>query len=212
MHIPSRDSRTGLPSMRTGAVASVLFLGATAAFAPAALAHAGGPAHDGFAAGLSHPFTGLDHVLAIGAVGLWAAQRGGRAARVLPFVFLLAMALGAVLGTIGLALPGIETGIAISCLVLGACVAAEVRVGTAAATGLVAAFAVLHGHAHGTELPAGASVVGYGTGFLAATASLLALGGALGSLAKRVGAPLALRTAGLAVVIGGLVAVSRILA
>jgi urease accessory protein len=136
-------------------------------------------AMDGFGAGLFHPLTGLDHLLAMLAVGLWAAQsKGAGWSRpiLLPAMFLVMMVLGAVAGVNGFALPAVETGIALSVTVLGLLLAFAVRMPLPASTVLVALFGVAHGYAHGLELPATASAVWYGAGFVLATASLHLLG------------------------------------
>ncbi|HEV7268257.1 MAG TPA: HupE/UreJ family protein [Falsiroseomonas sp.] len=146
-----------------------------ALFAPAsALAHTGlGHAH-GLVAGLLHPLGGLDHLVAMLALGVWAGILGGKARLQLPLAFLSAMAAGAALGMAGVVLPLVEAGILASVIVLGALVAAWCSLPAVAALPLVAAFGLLHGHAHGTELPGGA--LGYAAGFLVATAALHATG------------------------------------
>ncbi len=135
-------------------------------------------AHDGahgvmaLSAGFAHPFSGLDHLLAMIAVGLWAAQMKGNARWVLPLTFPLMMVAGAVPGFMGMVLPGIETGIATSVVLLGMLIAFAVRVPTWASATLVAAFAIVHGYAHGAELPQQASAGLYGLGFIVATGVL----------------------------------------
>jgi urease accessory protein len=140
-------------------------------------------------------------------VGLWAAQHGGRATLLLPAAFVLSMVLGALLGGAGLALPGVEAGIVASVLVLGALVAAAVRVRAGVGVAVVALFALLHGHAHGTEMPATASGLAYGAGFVLATAALHGAGllAALGLRRARGarGTPL-VRLAGAAIGVAGL--------
>lgn len=126
--------------------------------------------------GFAHPFSGMDHLLAFGTIGLWAAQYRRPAAWMLPLLFLLVMALGAILGFAGVALPGVEAGIAASLVVLGLLLAFALKLPLWASALLVTVFASFHGHAHGAELPAGASAALYGVGFLGATA-LLHLGG-----------------------------------
>lgn len=144
---------------------------AAGAALPAAIVAAGGSG-TGFAAGLAHPIGGLDHLLAIFAVGLWAAQTGGRALWAVPAAFMSAMVAGGGLGLAGIGLPGIEFGILASLLVLGGVVALKVRPRMVAAVALVAAFALFHGHAHGAEMPDAASPAVYAAGFLLATAIL----------------------------------------
>jgi urease accessory protein len=183
-------------------------LAALLALAPTAvLAHTGhGPA-GGFAAGLAHPVGGLDHVLAMLAVGLLAWQLGGRALWLVPASFVAAMGLGGMLGAAGLALPFVETGIGLSIVVLGAAVALGLRAPVAAAMGIAGLFAVFHGHAHGAEMPVDASGLGYGLGFMAATAALhvagIAGGSLIGRAADRYGAALP-RAAGAAIAAAGL--------
>ncbi|MFC3106977.1 HupE/UreJ family protein [Undibacterium arcticum] len=149
----------------------LLCLGASPAFA-----HIG--AHDaiGLRAGFAHPFSGLDHLLAMIAVGIWAAQMKGNAKWVLPLTFPLIMVAGAVPGFMGVDLPGFEIGIATSVTVLGVLIACAVRVPTRLAAALVAAFAVVHGYAHGAELPRQAAAGFYGAGFIVATALLHLIG------------------------------------
>jgi urease accessory protein len=135
-----------------------------------------------FATGFLHPFTGWDHVAAMVAVGLWGAFLGRPALWVLPIVFPLVMAFGGFLGLVGLPLPGIEIGIALSAVVLGVMVAAAARPPLWVAALLVGAFAVFHGHAHGTELPGAADPLLYSLGFVLATGLMHAGGIAFGGL------------------------------
>jgi urease accessory protein len=144
-------------------------------------AHIGVDAHGSFASGLVHPFSGLDHMLAMMAVGLWAVQMGGRALFVVPGAFVLAVALGAALGLSGSALPLVEGGIALSVLVLGALVAFAIRGPWQLAAGLAAVFAVFHGYAHAASLPEFSNPTSYLAGVLMATASLHAFGVAAGA-------------------------------
>jgi urease accessory protein len=152
-------------------------------FAQAAGAHVGmhGGAN-GFAAGLAHPFMGIDHVLAVFTLGLWSAQTSRRALSAIPIAFLAAMALGATLAIHGVALPAIETGIAASVLVVGLLVAFAIRAPLGAGLAIATSFALFHGHAHGNELPAMVEPIAYVLGFLAATTMLLATGVVAGRL------------------------------
>ncbi len=151
-----------------------------------AQAHPGMPGHThGFENGLLHPLTGLDHICAMVAVGLWAAQRGGRALWLVPATFVSVMILGGVLGMGAAQIPFVEQGIAASVLVLGIFIAAAVRLPLAASMAIVALFALFHGYAHGAEMPATASGLNYGIGFIAATASLHLCGIGLGVAAQR---------------------------
>jgi urease accessory protein len=172
---------------------------AVAGFSEAAFAH---PGHGGGpGAGFLHPFTGLDHLLAMVAVGLWASQLGRPAMLTLPVVFPLMMALGAALGTGGVVMPWIEIGILVSVVVLGAAVALQVQAPLAIGAVLVAAFAVLHGYVHGAELSSSSSAWLYGLGFVAATLVLHGVGIALGLAARP---PLLMRAAGGAIAAAGL--------
>ena len=163
----------------------VLFLLAIFLAPSLAQAHTGVGTTTGFANGLAHPLSGLDHLCAMIAVGLWAAQRGGRALWLVPLTFVSVMTLGAMLGMAGLAMPFVEKGIVASVLVLGVLVAAAVRLPLVASVILIGLFALFHGHAHGAEMPATASGWLYGTGFVFATAGLHLLGIGVGLGAKR---------------------------
>jgi urease accessory protein len=169
--------------MRTGlTIAAALTLIPTAA-----LAHPGiGDAH-GFAHGLAHPLGGLDHILAMVAVGIFAWQLGGRALWLVPATFISVMAAGAALAMAGVAVPQVELGIAASVIVLGAIVALGLHVPVAIAMGLVGLFAIFHGHAHGTEMPLDAAGAAYAAGFMLATALLHVGGIALGFAVGRIG-------------------------
>lgn len=149
-----------------------------------ALAHSGDGYGGGFVAGFTHPILGWDHVVAMVAVGLWGAFLGAPAIWILPVVFPLVMALGAVAGILGIPVPGIETGIALSGVVLGLMIAFAVKAPIWVAAVLVGFFAVFHGYAHGTELPATVNAFAYAVGFVIST-GLLHLGGiAFGLLVK----------------------------
>ena len=157
----------------------------------------------GFLSGLRHPVSGFDHILAMVAVGLWGAQLGAPAIWVLPIAFPMVMALGGLLGLLGLPLPGVEVGIALSALVLGVMVLLEVRPPLWTAGLLVAVFAVFHGHAHGSELPSGADGLVYSLGFVMATGLLHATGIAVGLVHRWPAGRLALRGAGAAIAAAG---------
>ena len=178
---------------------------ATAGFSTAALAHVGDHSHMSFTEGLLHPFSGIDHVLAMVAVGLWASQLGGRALWLLPLIFPAVMAVGAALGLSGVTLPWVEIGIAGSVMVLGAVVALALRPSLAISIPLIGVFALLHGYSHGVELPATASVLGYGVGFSVATLVLHAVGIATGLIAGRLPVRFAARTTGGAIAVLGVV-------
>ena len=178
---------------------------ATAGFSTAALAHVGDHSHMSFTEGLLHPFTGLDHVLAMVAVGLWASQLGGRALWLLPLTFPAVMAVGAALGLSGVTLPWVEVGIAGSVMVLGAVVALALRPALAVSIPLIGAFALLHGYSHGVELPAAVSALSYGAGFIAATLVLHAVGIATCLIAGRLPVRFAARSAGGVIAVLGVV-------
>lgn len=161
------------------AALTALFLAGTAQ------AHTFGTHGAGFAVGLAHPFIGLDHLLAMLAVGVWAAQLGGRAIWRVPLAFMAMMALGSTLALGGLPLPAVETGIASSVLVLGLLIAVAARFPLRASMLLVGAFALFHGHAHGQELPQTASIFLYSLGFLLATGLLHTTGAGLGIMLGR---------------------------
>ena len=182
--------------MRTSSVHGVLVALSLAALASRALAHVETGQAAGFLAGLAHPVSGLDHVLAMVAVGLWGAQLGAPAIWLLPVTFPIVMALGGLLGLLGVPLPGVEVGIAASAILLGAAVMTERRLPLYAAAALVGFFAVFHGHAHGTELPPGQSGLLYSLGFVVATGCLHAIGIAIGAMHRWPAGRIALRIAG----------------
>jgi urease accessory protein len=140
------------------------------------------PGHDvsGLAAGLMHPFTGLDHLLAMVAVGLWASQGGGRKVWLLPATFMTMLAVGAGIATQWPSLTMIETGIAVSVLALGLLVSLSLQLPAMLSVAITALFGLLHGYAHGLELPESAAPAAYALGFLAATASLHIVGITMG--------------------------------
>ena len=178
-----------------------------AASGSAAFAHPGHGGAAGFSHGFLHPLGGLDHVLAMVAVGLFAAHLGGRALWAVPATFVAVMAAGGALGMAGMAVPFVETGIALSVVVLGLAVALRMSVPTLAAMALVGFFAVFHGYAHGAEMPADASGASYAAGFLAATALLHAAGIGLGIAVARLGDLAGRRTVQVA---GGAMAIAGI--
>jgi urease accessory protein len=167
-----------------------------ALMAGAAQAHAGTGLPGGFLSGFEHPFSGLDHLLAMVSVGLWGAFLGRPLIYLLPVIFPTVMAGGAVLAMVGLRLPPVEIGIALSVLVLGGCIAFAVKAPVWAASLIVAAFALFHGYAHGKELPSAADPVGYAAGFVLATGLLHVLGIGIGTFNERPGGVIATRTAG----------------
>jgi urease accessory protein len=168
-----------------------------------ALAHSGHGAAGGFLGGFTHPLMGPDHVIAMVAVGMWGAFLGAPAIWLLPVVFPLVMAFGGALGILGVPLPAIEAGIAASAIVLGLMVAFAARPPLWIAAILVGAFAIFHGHAHGTELPEGADPAAFSIGFVMATGLLHLAGISFGLLATWPAGKVAVRTAGAAIALAG---------
>jgi urease accessory protein len=192
-------------STRLAVSRAVAVLGALLA-PTAAWAHPGHGEAVGFVQGFVHPVTGLDHVLAMVAVGLFAANLGGRALWAVPASFVSVMALGGALGAAGVAVPLVEVGIAVSVIVLGLAVALRWKAPVAGAMALVGLFAVFHGHAHGSEMPVDAAGFEYGAGFILATALLHGAGLALGLGFARFGrlhAPRAVQFGGAAMAVAG---------
>ncbi len=172
-----------------------------------ALAHTGEP-HAGFSGGFmtgfTHPIFGWDHVVAMVAVGLWGAFLGAPAIWILPIAFPLVMAIGGALGVVGVPLPAVEFGIAASSIVLGLLIVMAVRAPLWMAAVVVGAFAIFHGHAHGTELPTATSPLAYSIGFVIATGLLHLLGIAIGLLVRVPGGDYAVRAGGAAVAVAGI--------
>ena len=178
-------------------IAALVTLAITA-LSSAAFAHVG--AHSsGLAGGIAHPFSGLDHILAMMAVGLWASQLERPACWLLPLTFPAVMALGALLGTSGVALPWVEPAIAGSVIVFGAVIAFALRPSLAVSVVVIALFALFHGYSHGVESPAQGSVLAYDAGFILATLALHAAGFAIGLVANRAPVRFVARTAGAAI-------------
>ncbi len=175
----------------TPAIAVILALTASSV-----AAHTGEGINTGFASGFWHPILGWDHVVAMVAVGLWGAFLGAPAIWILPIVFPLVMAVGGALGVAGVPLPAVETGIALSGVVLGLLVALAVKAPIWVAAVIVGAFAIFHGHAHGTELPDAFSAYGYAVGFVVGTGLLHLLGIGLGFATKLPYGQYAVRAAG----------------
>lgn len=174
-----------LKSLRTAALTAIL----AGAVATPAGAHIGLGDHGGFTHGITHPVSGLDHILAMVAVGVLAAHLGGRALWLVPAAFIGMMAIGGILGFAGVTLPFVEHGIGLSVIVLGALVALDVTMPTMLAMAIVGLFAIFHGHAHGTELPLDSTPSAFAAGFVVATALLHACGIALGMLIQRLAQP-----------------------
>lgn len=150
----------------------------------------------GLISGFLHPLTGLDHVVAMVAVGLWGAFLGAPAIWILPVIFPVVMALGGALGVMGVPMPGVETGIALSGLILGLMVAFAAKPPLKIAGAIVGIFAIFHGHAHGTELPAAANALTFAAGFVIATGLLHLSGIAFGLLARWPWGEVAVRVGG----------------
>ena len=172
--------------------------------ADSAMAHTAGGLAGGFVSGFTHPVLGWDHVVAMVAVGLWGAFLGAPAIWLLPVVFPMVMAFGGAAGVLGVPLPEVETGIALSAVVLGLLVALAARPPLWVAGAIVAAFAVFHGHAHGTELPEAANAFAYATGFVLATGLLHILGIGFGLVSRWPAGRLAVRACGGGVTVAGL--------
>lgn len=180
--------------MKRRSILPISVLALIAASAPA-LAHTGFDDAHGFIHGFLHPVSGLDHTLAMVAVGLFAVNLGGRALWLLPATFILIMSVGGVLGMNGINIPFVETGIATSVIALGLVLAFQAPVPVGLAMGMVGFFAIFHGHAHGAEMPASASGLSYAIGFMAATAVLHSIGIGAGLAIYRAGSKISNRLA-----------------
>ena len=178
-----------------------------------AQAHTDGTAGgSSFVTGFRHPLSGLDHVLAMLAVGMWGAQLGAPAIWALPVAFPLVMSLGGVAGILGLPLPAVEPGIALSVIVLGAAIAANLRPPLPVACALVSVFAVFHGYAHGLELPRHENAVAYSAGFVLATGAIHLVGIGIGTVTHLRNGLGALRLGGSAISFAGVLIGWRMLA
>lgn len=184
-------------------------LAAFALATPLAQAHEGAGLAGGFMSGFAHPLLGWDHVVAMLAVGLWGAFLGAPALWLLPVVFPLVMAAGGALGVLGVPLPAVEVGIAVSAIALGGVVAGALRPPLWVAALLVALFAIFHGHAHGTELPQAASPLAYSLGFVVATGLLHLTGIALGLLTRWPAGRIAVRGMGAGIALLGVLFLTR---
>ena len=186
----------------TRTITSVVATVALLAFPSPLAAHEGGAAA-GLLSGLLHPVSGLDHVLAMLAVGIWGAQMGPPAIWVLPVTFPMVMAFGGMLSLLGVPVPGVEIGIGLSALLLGFMVAIERRPAIEVAAVLVGFFAIFHGYAHGAELPEGQSGILYSIGFVVSTGTLHASGIGVGLIHRWDRGKRALRIAGAGIAAGG---------
>jgi len=183
--------------VRTHALASATLLGsALLSVTQPAMAHTGTGLPGGIVAGFSHPFIGLDHLLAMVSVGLWGARLGSPLIYALPVIFPAVMVVGAILGMLGVPVPPVEIVVAMSVLVLGTCIALSLKPPVRVASLIVAIFAVFHGYAHGKELPSAADAIGYSSGFVLATGLLHLTGIGIGALGDRPGGQIATRSIG----------------
>lgn len=187
---------------RYGAAGALVWLLAVVAAGPV-LGHTDTEHAGGFSSGFMHPILGPDHVIAMIAVGLWGVFLGAPAIWVLPIVFPLIMALGGAFGMIEVPLPAVETGIALSAVVLGICVALALEPPLWVAALIIGAFAIFHGYAHGTEMPVASDAVSYALGFVIATGLLHLCGIAFGSLARWPVGKIAVRVAGVVIAVAG---------
>jgi urease accessory protein len=177
----------------------------------ATLAHTGEGAIGGFISGFLHPLFGWDHVIAMVAVGLWGAFLGMPAIWILPIVFPMVMALGGVLGILGIPVPAVEIGIAASAIVLGGSVALAAKPPIWVAAVIVGTFAIFHGHAHGAELPQAANPLAYSIGFVLSTGLLHLSGIAFGLLVRWPGGRIAVRVGGAIISLLGCLFLARAL-
>ncbi len=187
-----------MKAFNLGTLAAVLLLATGLASA-----HEGAGLAGGFSSGFMHPILGWDHVIAMVAVGLWGAFLGNPAIWILPVVFPLVMAFGGALGVMGVPVPAVETGIAVSAIVLGLMVAAAARPNIWVAAMIVGIFAVFHGHAHGTELPGAMNPIAYSLGFVIATGMLHLSGIAFGALAQWPAGKMLVRAGGGGIALAG---------
>jgi urease accessory protein len=192
--------RHKIPVCLTAALTSVLLL------IPALVsAHVERGQAAGFITGLEHPWSGLDHILAMIAVGIWGAQLGNPAIWVLPITFPVMMSAGAMMGLLGIPVPGIEVGIAVSAVMLGVMIFGELRPPMIVAMLMVGFFAIFHGHAHGTELPAGQSGLLYSMGFVIGTGCLHGIGILIGLIHRYPSGKVVLRGSGAFIAVMGVV-------
>ncbi|RDL45100.1 urease accessory protein UreJ [Marinomonas piezotolerans] len=183
----------------------VALAGALAIGSSAVLAHSGHEHTSSFMSGVMHPLGGLDHLLAMVAVGLWAASLGGRALYAVPVAFVAMMLLGGGAAMAGLSVPFVEQGILLSVIVLGALVLGAKRLPVVACAAIAGGFAIFHGVAHGMEMPLSASGAQYALGFALATAALHGAGVGFGQWMARIGTPLVTRVGGSVIALAGMV-------
>lgn len=207
LRVPERiESPGGMPPQNSPGAGALRFaiFGLLLGLAAPAMAHDGTGLAGGFAAGFVHPLSGLDHMLAMVSVGLWGAFLGRPLVVALPMLFPGAMVIGGAIGMLGVPVPPVEIGIAISVLVLGAMILFAVRAPVLVACAIVTVFALFHGYAHGMELPSAADPVGYSAGFVLCTGLLHLVGIAIGTLRNVPMGTLALRGAGGAIALSGI--------
>ena len=168
-----------------------------------ALAHSESGFGGGFMSGFMHPVLGWDHVAAMVAVGIWGAFLGKPAIWLLPIIFPMVMAIGGVMGVIGIPIPYIEVGIALSSLIIGLLIFLAIPTPLWLASLIVAAFAIFHGHAHGTELPNAAGLIAYSTGFVLSTGLLHLAGIAIGEVSRWDWGTNVIRATGLLIFLSG---------
>ncbi len=196
------DASQSLPQRQPANRAAIVWL--LLCLAASAQAHTGEASANGFLAGVMHPLTGFDHLLAMVAVGIWGATLGMPLIWALPVAFPMLMVVGGMLGITGVPLPFIESGIAASVVVLGLAIAFAWRAPMAVALAIVAAFGVFHGYAHGAELPKSASPAAYVAGFVLCTGALHLTGVAIGTVKSLRHGALVLRGSGGLIAIAGL--------
>jgi urease accessory protein len=187
----------------TSKIARYVAIFALLGAAQPAWAHSDPRLAGGLIAGLAHPLSGPDHLLAMVAVGLWGAFLGRPLITLLPVIFPTVMAFGGALGMIGVPLLPVECGIAVSVLALGAAIAFGWRAPVWLASIIVAIFAIFHGYAHGAELPSMADPIAFSLGFVLATGCLHVTGIIIGSVARRPGGAMAVRGLGIAIALAG---------
>src|SRR5437660_8256294 len=186
-------------SNNVGALAVALLAAMVLVSRPAFAHIVDGSASGGFLGGFAHPLFGLDHVVAMDAVGLWGAFLGPPAIWLLPITFPMVMAVGGAIAILGVPVPAVEIGIALSAIVLGGMIALAARPPLIIAALIVGAFAIFHGHAHGAELPPGTDAVAFSVGFVMATGLLLLAGIAFGLLARWSVGRIGVRVAGVGI-------------
>lgn len=202
-----RDA-SGRSSLGPALLRSILILGTmlllTGVIGDApALAHDGTGVKRGFLSGVMHPLAGVDHLLAMVAVGLWGAFLGRPLIVALPVIFPMLMAVGGLLGIVGVPVPPVEVGIALSVVLLGAAIGAAYKAPIWLACTLVGLFGLFHGYAHGQELPAASDPVAYGLGFVLATGALHVAGIGIGSFNHSPVGRGATRTLGVGIALAG---------